>query len=766
MKKTFLLIAALIIGATSANAQRFISSDLSAIKNKKVANKDAKINKDLKKKTISLTKDFNYGDPIMTVDFSTATPNYSFSTLQGHTAGDLQGKFCRLDSASFVNIVHTSYSEWVGYYFDHYNGYSFYSNRLGEKMRNGFAMVSPADKWASDGGEGSVNTLAYNTSINCTDGFSTLGLNTVDVKFNQTLKRFNKERYFIDYSTDPTFTIFDSIEFNVNGIELNSNDWEWGEKRVTLPVRSSVEKPILYIRLRFMCKTPTGADTQQPSGYFWFVDEINVYDGPAKRIDVLGTYHDFATYHIVPTEMQMDTVTYYANIENTGGDTLFDAFAEEKYHTVDFDQTPNLYTFINQTSIGGASDLTTATRIDTGWTTTAHTVIDALNIRRNVYFTAYSGRLQNPNVGDYAISGGIKYLETSGGTNYTLFPMEDTVIYRVVAMPATTETTSSALWASDYGALIEGNSWQYGDIGDFITAQSADAYVAGYEVCNRFITPDDLDTGFYAKGVEVVPANDSCQSSGNIKIRGYLKYWNSAAASVNDYLAPVLVNSQQVLSEDHTIQASDLNNGIFTDNSNSTESTWEYNSIFMPFTQAGVKLLPGTNYYACYKLMDDGKFLVGTDRSASSFGFKPRSSYSKIVYTPGQENSFDASWGSLFGGSASDYSSPMIRLRISKNPISLSSLNDISTPAFNLNAYPNPAQNEATIEYTLNTNGNVVITLTDIMGRNVLTMNKGNQGANTTYRVALNTNNLNNGTYFYTLNVNGVKQTKKLVINK
>ena len=106
-----------------------------------------------------------------------------------------------------------------------------------------------------------------------------------------------------------------------------------------------------------------------------------------------------------------------------------------------------------------------------------------------------------------------------------------------------------------------------------------------------------------------------------------------------------------------------------------------------------------------------------------------------------------------------------IRLMVSKNPLSISGVTP-STPSFNLNAYPNPAQNETTIEYALTSNANVYITVTDIMGREVVRLNEGNKAANTVNRVSLDTKNLNNGTYFYTINVNGVRETKKLVINK
>ena len=88
------------------------------------------------------------------------------------------------------------------------------------------------------------------------------------------------------------------------------------------------------------------------------------------------------------------------------------------------------------------------------------------------------------------------------------------------------------------------------------------------------------------------------------------------------------------------------------------------------------------------------------------------------------------------------------------------------TVAASLNAYPNPAANNATISYSLNKSGNVSIVVTDLMGRVVMNMEQGNQTAGVNYTVDVNTANLANGTYFYTLNVNGEKQTKKFVVSK
>ena len=288
--------------------------------------------------------------------------------------------------------------------------------------------------------------------------------------------------------------------------------------------------------------------------------------------------------------------------------------------------------------------------------------------------------------------------------------------------------------------------------------------VAGYEVCNRFMTPSDLPLNtYFAKGVEVVPAADSCDAGLSIQVS--LKYMDFNPPSVDEFVLPYLMNNAPILSEVVEVEAENLNNGIFT-NPDRTEYTTVYNSVYVPFTQSNIVLEPDNWYFACYKLLDDGRFLVARDDKDYLPTFKQADQWTQTVMTPGEESEGYA-WGYVFGDWHSKNSQPMIRLMVSKNPIQPASINSINNvAAFNLNAYPNPAQNETTIEYTLNTNSNVVITVSDIMGREIVRFNEGAKAANTISRVALNTANMNNGTYFYTINANGIKETKKLVINK
>ncbi len=763
MKKTILLIVALIIGATSANAQRFISLD--APKHQKaVANKEADANLKIKKDVVNPSKDdFVYGPSVMTVSFSTNDVNYSFDHMPGHTAGDLQGKFRRMDtSAASTTELAANYNEWVHYYYNSYGNYIWFTNRLGTKMGDGYALLSPIDKFYADG---ESNSKIYNTAIRCTEPIVTTGFNTVDVIFNQIARRFNWDRYFIDYSTDANFNVYDSLEFNVKGIEVNVNNYGSWKKRITLPVSKSVDKPALYIRLRYTCPLETGL---APSGYMWLVDEINVYDGPAQRIDEISTNH-FDAYGIVPQGMQLDTVYSRAIVENSGGDTLFGSVLEDRFATAtDIQINPVLFdTDLNFVNVSATpTNITTDIRVDT--VRDRNQVIVSLDVRRYVALIAATSPLYNEQAGLYGVSSGVKYLPNATSTDYSLKALNDSIYYRVSPMPEATNSTETAVWAADMDILAQNSAWANGMAGaNLVTGYTASVHTPGYTVCNKFNTPENLtENTYYAKGVQVVAAADS--SFAGAQIKATLKEIDTSATTWELLVRPVLdINNQPVESDVRVVTTGDVNNGLFTEYSLTTN----FNKINMPFTASGILLKPSTDYYACYTLIDNNggnsKFMVAMDDNRYYGSFKEEGEWSKIVTTPGMESFETASWGSFFGWYC-DNNAPMIRLLVSKNPAALASINSVeNTSSFNFTAYPNPAQNETTIEYTLNNKGgNVVITVTDIMGREVVRMDQGKKAANSSSRITLNTQNLNNGTYFYTLSVNGEKETKKLVIKK
>lgn len=95
--------------------------------------------------------------------------------------------------------------------------------------------------------------------------------------------------------------------------------------------------------------------------------------------------------------------------------------------------------------------------------------------------------------------------------------------------------------------------------------------------------------------------------------------------------------------------------------------------------------------------------------------------------------------------------------------VGMSSYNT-SVPDYELKQnYPNPFNPATTIEYKLNKNAIVSLKIYDIAGREMKTISKGMQTQGE-YRINLNSENLSSGTYFYQLIVDGVPDTKKMVL--
>ena len=83
-----------------------------------------------------------------------------------------------------------------------------------------------------------------------------------------------------------------------------------------------------------------------------------------------------------------------------------------------------------------------------------------------------------------------------------------------------------------------------------------------------------------------------------------------------------------------------------------------------------------------------------------------------------------------------------------------------------LTTYPNPAVDNAVIEYTLEKNStNVSLIVFDPSGRKIVN-NVYNQQSAGTYKVNVETTNLASGNYFYQLNANGQRFTKKFVVTE
>ncbi len=84
---------------------------------------------------------------------------------------------------------------------------------------------------------------------------------------------------------------------------------------------------------------------------------------------------------------------------------------------------------------------------------------------------------------------------------------------------------------------------------------------------------------------------------------------------------------------------------------------------------------------------------------------------------------------------------------------------------YNLNIYPNPFNNEATIAFDLKETSKAVLNIYDIVGKNVYTNNLGNVNPGVNF-IDFDGSKLDAGMYIVKLTVNGQTITKKITLNK
>ncbi len=80
--------------------------------------------------------------------------------------------------------------------------------------------------------------------------------------------------------------------------------------------------------------------------------------------------------------------------------------------------------------------------------------------------------------------------------------------------------------------------------------------------------------------------------------------------------------------------------------------------------------------------------------------------------------------------------------------------------------YPDPAQNQATLVFTLANAGTVNIDIYDLVGHKVQNVTSNNMMQAGKQQISINTENLNSGMYFYTITFDGASETNKFSVSK
>jgi hypothetical protein len=213
---------------------------------------------------------------------------------------------------------------------------------------------------------------------------------------------------------------------------------------------------------------------------------------------------------------------------------------------------------------------------------------------------------------------------------------------------------------------------------------------------------------------------------------------------------------------------------------------WGATSWFNPVAQAsnwlefGPITLPATGGYIewKYKIQDnnyrDGYKIRVNTTSLSASDFTDPAIYS--IGDNASSTNGDTTWTQAPGADMAAYAGQQVYIAfehdandmfiiwidniiVREGPMSVEENHGVTLNS----AMPNPANDGTIISYNLTEGSDVVITMTDVAGKVVYTENRMNQPAGLN-NVSVNTSELANGVYFYTVTANGVTATQKLAV--
>ena len=93
-------------------------------------------------------------------------------------------------------------------------------------------------------------------------------------------------------------------------------------------------------------------------------------------------------------------------------------------------------------------------------------------------------------------------------------------------------------------------------------------------------------------------------------------------------------------------------------------------------------------------------------------------------------------------------------------------INDFDEKSFSLTQNsPNPVEDKTSVYYNLKKTSKVSLKVVDVVGQEVMNINEGTKSTGI-HHLDLDTSNLKNGVYFYTLTVNNTSSTRRMVVSK
>ena len=463
--------------------------------------------------------------------------------------------------------------------------FSTLSSFMSGSPMDGLMACSMQDQIAAWGGTGTIGN--FNTYIEF-PAFSTVPgegetIAILDAKLYQYYRCFNSDKCNIDYSIDGG-TTWDSIEFNVAGIDVSVNSSIRGWKTVTLPL-SLLNQESVKLRLRYSCNSNTGG----AYGYFWLVDDFSVEGiAEANRMNVQTVSYYHGGYHMVPQGMDVNPVVWYSRFTNNGDRNQTNV----KGYIKTIDGTEIASSYVDTTVEIGATKFSF---IDN---TTNINAVEPSVLGEGWQGTA--SPLPHATVGVNKIYSGLQ----SDELDYKF----DTMAYNVLAA----EGDGTQVWGRDNGILTQYSTWTYGVTADNLHTEEARYSDAGYLVAISYATPENVPEGWVIRGIELVahthPQYYGDVEAGMVKISPWFRY-DSTEPSPNGgtlySFKPIETGAGT-----YTVTMDDLN----LDTNVNYMEYGDYNTIRIMFPEQP-ELLPSTHYRAGYELVEQAYFCLASDRN-------------------------------------------------------------------------------------------------------------------------------------------------------
>lgn len=581
-------------------------------------------------------------------------------TFPGHTNSAYYAQWRRwnsLDSAYLMSQA-TNYPASISRFIGLIRSFG---NADSASQDNGFMYMSMIDNYAPWGG---VDASGEQDAYIKFDNINTTGHNLVVARFLQIYRCFNWDQCYVDYSNNGG-EIWHTLEINVKGIDVltNNNIFQW--KRVTLPnlVGNCAN---VSLRLRYV-----DMSTDQNGGYMWMVDDFKIIDAPDNHLTVKQYQYFEGFYQMMPQGLQLPVV-WNAQIVNDGG-------------TAQTNVNGSVYAFSDDNTTATLVAGRTLANIPSDPLTTRSIVLDPLGY----YDSLADSRASDLWIGYHGSSyydgawctpastkgylptatPGIYHFYSDITSDYYTNHIFDTATFDTIRYEVNWYSTTDGaehehgVWARDHGVIRDSSSWTYGMVGASTFSEVGNNWdKADYGVMVGYTTGDVVPENMYIIGVELVPAT-------RLDMNGYV---NGEAARIR----PLLMSTS--LTEDgsgrrhtqynlgtssHLIQPSETHSATFL-NSLSYKEYGEYNTIKIWFNNQ-IPLEAHMPYFVGYELAEEGKFACAS--SGNTFNM------------PGQG-------GSIWFGETEGMESLGSILTVA-NPHSVSVI-DGNIHNFNINTYP------------------------------------------------------------------------------